>query len=70
MQRTSIDQPRVVPELTQRISNAAGVTGQVATIAETDAAQFERLIQVNLLGVVLCTKHQIRQMTTQEPMTL
>ena len=39
-------------------------------IVETDAAQFERLLQVNVLGVVLCTKHQIKQMMTQEPVTL
>ena len=42
--------------------NAAGIEGESVPLAELDEALFERLHAVNVRGVFLCMKHEIRAM--------
>lgn len=42
--------------------NNAGIEGQIAPIADSDIAAFDRLVAVNLRGVWLCSKYCIQQM--------
>lgn len=48
-------------------NNAAGEEGAFAPAAEFTEEQFDRTMAVNLKGVWLCMKHEIRQMLGQEP---
>ncbi len=45
--------------------NNAGVETQHAKIADHDDAEFDRAIAVNLKGVYLCMKHELRQLLAQ-----
>lgn len=45
--------------------NNAGIGGQPGPLADGTEEDFERVIAVNLRGVWLCMKHEIRQMLTQ-----
>jgi NAD(P)-dependent dehydrogenase (short-subunit alcohol dehydrogenase family) len=45
--------------------NNAAVTPDVLPIAEADMAAWDRVIDVDLRGVMLCMKHEIRQMLAQ-----
>jgi 2-keto-3-deoxy-L-fuconate dehydrogenase len=46
--------------------NNAGVS-HVGTVLETSAADWERLMRVNTLGVLLCAREAVRQMLAQQP---
>lgn len=46
--------------------NNAGTEGASAPTAESDAANFDRVIAVNLRGVWLCMRAELRQMLRQE----
>ena len=43
--------------------NNAGIIHALQPIAQFDAAAFDRVIAVNLRGVFLCLKHELREMT-------
>jgi len=45
--------------------NNAGIGGASARLADYDEETWERVIAVNLTGVFLCMKHELRQMVTQ-----
>jgi len=45
--------------------NNAGIEGMQALSADMPTAEFDKIIAVNLKGVFLCMKYQIRQMLTQ-----
>ena len=45
--------------------NNAAITPDVLPIAEADMAVFDRVLAVDLRGVMLCMKYEIRQMLTQ-----
>lgn len=45
--------------------NNAGIETPHAKLAEHDDADFDRAIAINLKGVYLCMKHQLRQMLVQ-----
>ena len=45
--------------------NNAGTEGAIKTTAECTEAEFNRTLRINLTGVWLCMKHEIRQMLTQ-----
>ncbi|SDG74367.1 NAD(P)-dependent dehydrogenase, short-chain alcohol dehydrogenase family [Planococcus glaciei] len=42
--------------------NNAGITAKVAPIAESDSADFDRVIQTNLYGTYYSMKHEVRAM--------
>ena len=45
--------------------NNAGITGEAATIVDCSEENWDRVIAVNLKGVWLCMKYQLRQMLAQ-----
>ncbi|NNM00654.1 MAG: SDR family oxidoreductase, partial [Gammaproteobacteria bacterium] len=45
--------------------NNAGITGEVAKIADCSEENWDRVIAVNLKGVWLCLKYELRQMLKQ-----
>ena len=45
--------------------NNAGISGMRATVADYPDAQWDKVIAVNLIGVRLCMKHELRQMLAQ-----
>lgn len=45
--------------------NNAGIEGQMATTVECSEENFDRIIAINLKGVWLCMRHEIRQMLQQ-----
>lgn len=45
--------------------NNAGIEEEHQPLAEADEAQFDRIMSVNLKGVWLCMKHELRQMAKQ-----
>jgi 2,5-dichloro-2,5-cyclohexadiene-1,4-diol dehydrogenase 1 len=45
--------------------NCAGILGVVALTPDTDAADWRRIIEVDLTGVFLCTKHELRAMAAR-----
>jgi len=45
--------------------NNAGIAGARGTVAEYEDAAWERVIAVNLVGVRLCMKHELKQMLAQ-----
>lgn len=45
--------------------NAAGITGSLTPCAQYDVADWQRIIGVNLTGLFLCMRAQIRQMEKQ-----
>jgi NAD(P)-dependent dehydrogenase (short-subunit alcohol dehydrogenase family) len=45
--------------------NCAGILGAVAMTAETELDDWRRILEVDLSGVFLCTKHQLRLMVEQ-----
>lgn len=45
--------------------NAAGTGGKLAPLADTTEKDFDRTMAINLKGIWLCMKHQIRQMRKQ-----
>lgn len=47
--------------------NNAGIGQPLKPTSETDVADFEKVMAVNLKGVFLCEKHELRQMEKQEP---
>lgn len=48
-------------------NNAGTEPHQFAFTADLDEAEFDRMIAVNLKGVFLCMKYEIKQMLAQEP---
>jgi NAD(P)-dependent dehydrogenase (short-subunit alcohol dehydrogenase family) len=42
--------------------NNAGITGAPGMLQDLDRADFERVIDLNLVGVFLCLKHEVRAM--------
>jgi NAD(P)-dependent dehydrogenase (short-subunit alcohol dehydrogenase family) len=46
--------------------NNAGIEGEQASTAECTAANFDRVIAVNLRGVWLCMREELRQMAKQD----
>lgn len=46
--------------------NAAGISGNGGAIADTDVSELDRILGVNLRGLWLCERAQIRQMMKQE----
>ena len=46
--------------------NNAGIEGEVAPTGECTTANFDRVIAVNLRGVFLCMREELKQMTKQE----
>ncbi|GHB69378.1 SDR family NAD(P)-dependent oxidoreductase [Persicitalea jodogahamensis] len=46
--------------------NNAGIGGNIAKLAEVPAAEYEKVMAVNLGGVFFGMQHQIRQMLTQK----
>ena len=49
------------------VNNAASEEGAFALTADFDEGTFDRTVAVNLKGVWLCMKHELRQMLSQEP---
>jgi len=47
-------------------ANFAGIVGSSTLMSDTTAEDFLKCLDVNTLGVFLCTKHQIKQMMKQE----
>ncbi|KAG9239314.1 hypothetical protein BJ875DRAFT_187335 [Amylocarpus encephaloides] len=47
--------------------NCAGILGNNARSTETTLAQFDAITNINYRGIWLCSRAQIRQMLTQEP---
>lgn len=45
--------------------NNAGIHVAVAETADVDATDFDRVIAINLRGIFLCMKHELRQMRAQ-----
>jgi NAD(P)-dependent dehydrogenase (short-subunit alcohol dehydrogenase family) len=45
--------------------NNAGISGQIARTADESEENFDRVIAINLRGVWLCMKYEIRQMVKQ-----
>lgn len=45
--------------------NNAGIEGEVAYLADSTEENWDRVININLKGVWLCMKYEIRQMLTQ-----
>lgn len=45
--------------------NNAGVNGRAALLEDMDLAEWQRTLAVNLSGVFLCLKHELRLMQTQ-----
>jgi 2,5-dichloro-2,5-cyclohexadiene-1,4-diol dehydrogenase 1 len=45
--------------------NCAGILGVVALTPDLDAADWRRIIEVDLTGVFLCTKHELRAMAAR-----
>lgn len=45
--------------------NNAGIEEEHLPLAESDEAQFDRIMSVNVKGVWLCMKHELRQMVKQ-----
>lgn len=45
--------------------NNAGIQVPVAKTADVESADFERVLQINLLGVFYCMKYQIKQLERQ-----
>jgi len=50
-------------------NNAASEPGQLTPTADLTEAEFYRVIDVNLKGVWLCMKYEIKQMLRQQPTT-
>jgi NAD(P)-dependent dehydrogenase (short-subunit alcohol dehydrogenase family) len=46
--------------------NNAGIEGELAPTAECSTSNFDRVIAVNLRGVFLCMREELRQMSKQE----
>jgi NAD(P)-dependent dehydrogenase (short-subunit alcohol dehydrogenase family) len=44
--------------------NNAGTAGEVARLDEQEASQMSRLMQVNVVGPMVCAKHAVRAMST------
>lgn len=47
--------------------NNAGIGQKLAPTSETTLEEFDRVIAVNLRGVYICEKHELRQMEKQTP---
>jgi NAD(P)-dependent dehydrogenase (short-subunit alcohol dehydrogenase family) len=47
--------------------NNAATEGRLATLADYEEGDFDASVAVNLKGVWLCMKHEIRQMLAQQP---
>ncbi|MEU3790049.1 SDR family oxidoreductase [Streptomyces fructofermentans] len=45
--------------------NNAGVTGQLGRLADTDTAVLRRVVEVNLLGTLLCSRRAARDMAAR-----
>jgi NAD(P)-dependent dehydrogenase (short-subunit alcohol dehydrogenase family) len=45
--------------------NGAGIDGAGGTAANHEEAEFDRIVAINLKGVWLCMRHQLRQMQAQ-----
>lgn len=50
--------------------HCAGIVGQPTATHELTAAEWQRVIDINQTGVLLCQKAVIRQMLTQEYVSL
>ena len=45
--------------------NNAGIVGMKARVDEMDAARLERMMQVNVVGPILCAREAVRRMSTR-----
>lgn len=45
--------------------NAAGINGDAGPVSESDADNWDRVMNVNLKGLMFCLKHEVRQMLEQ-----
>ena len=54
---------RELGPLTALVNNA-GTTGEQARIDEQDADSLARLMQVNVVGPMVCARHAVRAMST------
>lgn len=45
--------------------NNAGIAGPDARVDELDPADLERVLAVNVTGLILCTQHAVRRMSTR-----
>jgi NAD(P)-dependent dehydrogenase (short-subunit alcohol dehydrogenase family) len=46
--------------------NCAGILGKIGLVGDTDYEDWKRLVDVDLHGVFLCTKHEIRAMAPRK----
>jgi len=47
-------------------SNFAGIGGTSSSIVDMDFEKWKKTFDVNTHGVMLCTKHELRQMMKQD----
>jgi len=65
------DVERMVSQVVERFGrldcafNNAGIAGEIAPIADSTEANWDRVIGINLKGVWACMKHELRQMLAQ-----
>jgi NAD(P)-dependent dehydrogenase (short-subunit alcohol dehydrogenase family) len=45
--------------------NSAGITGPFGALADTEAADIKRVLDVNLYGTILCCREAVRRMSTK-----
>ncbi len=50
------------------VNNAAIGQRKLGPTSETDLDEFDRVMGVNLRGVFICEKYELRQMELQEPL--
>ena len=48
-------------------ANFAGILGPLGATWETDTDEWKKVIDVNMIGVWLCMKHELAQMVKQDP---
>lgn len=51
-------------------SNVAGIAGNPFLIENVEVDMFEKVLKINVVGMLLCLKYEIRQMVQHEPITL
>ncbi len=45
--------------------NNAGIVDRKARLGEMDLARFERMMRINVIGTMLCSRHAVRRMSTR-----
>jgi NAD(P)-dependent dehydrogenase (short-subunit alcohol dehydrogenase family) len=48
------------------LRNFAGIGGRLGKVAEEPLEEWKKVLDVNLTGVWLCTKYELKQMLKQE----